>query len=245
MSAPQRPQPSAFYPRSRRRHVEEPQKSQFVGQLLSLFIMLVAFFIVLNSISIYDKDKSKPAMESLGTQFATQQQAPLVGNEESAGDVAGNPGAQGEGNSFDTEVTGLFSSVIPAMEASTRRERGALYLHMTADEFEEALGRDRTGPFNKALAATIRNRAQGISYHMDVTFNLGLSPARVAAGAPQETAALATRFAAIASRLETAGLPPSQFSVGAARGDKDTVDIIFRPAEKLDPMSGGLLQEGK
>jgi hypothetical protein len=80
---------------------------------------------------------------------------------------------------------------------------------------------------------------------MDVTFNLGASPARVVAHAPQEAAALSTRLSAAASRIEAAGIAPALFSVGAARGEKGTVDIIFRPSEKLDPLSGGLLEEGR
>jgi hypothetical protein len=236
-----------FIGRSRRRHADEPMKSQFVNQLLSLFIMLVAFFIVLNSISIYDKGKSQSAKQSLGGTFAGSEQdgilMPLNGSEQASGDVLGLHGVQGEGDSFDSRVSGLFTSIIPAGQPAQKNERGALYLHLTEREFEAALDK-KDGPFGKALAAVIRNAEEGQPYHMAIAVNLGTNPAEVASQTPETAAALSARFDRIAAQIEGAGLSPALFSIGAAGGEKDTVDLIFRPAAKIDPMAGNKLSEG-
>jgi hypothetical protein len=236
-----------FKGRSRRRHVEEPQKSQFVGQLLSLFIMLVAFFIVLNSISIYDSQKSDNAIQSVGQSVGGVFAAPLIGNEvSSANDFwGGPPAAQGEGNSFEDRVTGAFSSLIAGDKPALMRERGVLYLHMTEDAFNTALGDDRTGPFNKSLAALINNSAQGIDYRMEITFNLGANPAQIAAASPDQAKTLAAKYQKVAAAIEGRGFPTALLSVGAAGGEAGTVDIFFRPEEKLDPQSGSKLVEGR
>ena len=101
---------------------------------LSLFIMLLAFFIVLNSLSSYEEEKMSKVRQSLDIAFSTN-----VKNTDQAPSVTPDPTRSvNEGDTFE-RIEALFEAQISSYEVKKSRSRGIMMVDLPYDQFSQAV----------------------------------------------------------------------------------------------------------
>lgn len=218
--------------------------NQFLS--LSLFLMLLSFFIVMNGVSGFEDTKTHPVMNSLSLAFSNRAkefgQAPS--REENA-DMVINQG--------DTlsQIEGLFGAEIAGFEAVRNRFGTVMHVRVPVLNFERAI--DITAPedaqdyvsqsgyvrgqgaFLQTLVSILRAERHRIPYRMDMILNVSGDPARLPAQDPALFREKAGKVAGYARKLEGLGLPQKYMSAALGEGKNGYLDIYFHPYEPLNP----------
>lgn len=216
--------------------------SELMG--LSLFVMMLAFFIVLNAISSYEESKLRPVMNSLDSAFTIHSAA----EQQNAGTsvTQSEDASVNEGSALE-RIRALFTSQIPGHKTILNQRRGVMQVEILFADFEEAVmtldqqdqgdekAKDVKKLFLPMLVALMKTQAAGMSYRMDIVLNIGENPAEMQNRQPQQLAALMKRMAAIAQKIEAAGLPVKLISIGTQKGEEGTVELLFRPHAPFNP----------
>ncbi|MCB1556424.1 MAG: flagellar motor protein MotB, partial [Alphaproteobacteria bacterium] len=154
--------------RGRRRRATTGTEQGASGQLLALalFIMLLAFFIVLNAISTFDETRVRPAMDSIEKAFASK----MVDQPEVNPSLAPAPEqARGEGDTLD-KIEGLFTAHIPGQDVVMDKSRGEMHVRVPYDSLKKAVfsigaqtpGETDLNPFLPTLLGLLSSRASGV-----------------------------------------------------------------------------------
>lgn len=223
--------------------------NQFLG--LSLFIMLLAFFIILNSISSFEDTKSRPVLNSLIVAFSTRDPIDLV----PPGPMREQTLAMNEGSTLD-QLEELFRSQISAAETRQNRLGTTMYVRMPFDEFRETIARSLSGtpspkvnPLDKPsynilpLLVSLLETQDGITYKMDMILNIKEEPATLVASEPEKFAGLNNDISAIARVVTKAGLPTHQVTSGIQRGEAGFVNLVFRRYQPFNPLEAKTVSE--
>ena len=252
----------------RRRKINGDSGNAAGGQLLalSLFVMLLAFFIVLNAISNYEKSKVKPVLQSIETTFASR----ITEDENDKPSVtASAESSLSEGDVLD-RLQSLFVAQIPSYSGKIDRNTGTMHVELSFDELEaEVMAIDRgdrnkvdeaekasekeialeeaeskkllKGFFLPALVALVKNDMAAKPYRMDILVNIDENPALLNNSAPQRMKELMTRIGQMAVKIEDIGLPERLMSIGVKSGKAGMVELFFRPHLPYNPLeeSGG------
>lgn len=227
---------------SRRRKISmDDRQTGIGGQILglSLFVMLLAFFIVLNSISSYETAKTDPIMQSVSQAFSTKisqtgQDKPSITESTQRG--------SGEGDTME-QIESLFRGQIHSVDIVTNRQRGVIVIDVSRDDFEKAVadlgdekqstkfGRD----FLQTLASVLRSERRRTPYHIEITYHLNDNPARLYNTDPKTVAESIKAVGAMAQAIEDAGMPAALMSIGLQKGDPARVELFFEPHIPFDP----------
>lgn len=224
----------------------QSMSSQWLG--LSLFIMLLAFFIVLNSISSYEAARVSPVMESLGYAFSSRFER--IEAEESPSVTPDESESVNEGSSLD-QLQALFKSQIPSHEAIVSHRRGMMYVKVSFDDFEQAVmavgqrnvpedQEENTqflkGFFLPTLISLMSMDEDKAPYRMDIILNINENPARLQNQHPKRLAVIMKKMGHIAGKVEDAGLPTKLISSGLQKGEDGMVELIFRHHIAFNPL---------
>lgn len=214
--------------------------NQFLA--LSLFLMLLSFFIVLNAISGYEQTKSEPVIKSIALTFSSEEKR----REQ---EVSKEPTPVVASNKGDTmaSLEGLFNAHIAGFQAS--RNRLGTIMHVRADvkEFEKviniqggsydeaALG--GRGAFAKTLVTLLRSENEGKPYRIDMYLHTPEDPAEYQKEFYNEFMTGLRRVTGFADRLEDVGLPKRMISAGLAKGKPGYIDLFFYKYKPFDMMA--------
>ena len=227
-------------------------------QTLALFIILLSFFIVLNSISTFEEEKIKPVMESIGATFANR-----VVRNELAPSVTPDPAqAIGEGTVYD-HLEELFQSQFKHISTPQRNdEQGIFYTTIPYKALKNALldirphhlsRIDKSGEFLYLLKSLM------LSNNHDFRLDLVLeTPDDLFALTPVEQTSTAQKVAFLGERLAQVGFPPERISIGISSGgvetlqegeastpiNDNTVLLVIRPYTIYDIQTSPLQQGG-
>ena len=234
--------------RSRRRRVSTGNAKSLSSQLLglSLFIMLLAFFIVLNAISNFEETKYKPITDSLNRAFAAKVDTRDVDEQpsirQSEASVANEEGQELE------RLNKLFTARIPGADVAVNRSRGEMHVRLSYSALESAVSDIGQAPSRRAgaldedtafflpmLISLIRNDRGGMPFRMDILLNTNDDIALMQNEDPEQLRRLADRATMIADRIQSAGLPMRLLSAGLQNGKDDMVDLLFRTHVPYNP----------
>jgi len=210
---------------------------------LSLFVRLLAFFIVLNAVSRYEEEKLRPVMQSLDSAFTLRYTPSESDMGPSLTDA--NESAAKEGGALE-RLKALFTAQIPGHEIVLNRRKGVMQVSVPLGEFEAAVmalatADDDRKPegfkknFLPMLVALLKTQEAGMPYRMDILLNVAENPAGMQNRQPHKLGEAMERMAAIAIKIESAGLPVKQMSVGLQKGREGTVELLFRRYEPFNP----------
>jgi len=231
--------------KNRRRRIASQAGSGAPTQLLnlSLFIMLLAFFIVLNALSSFEEVKSRPVMESLDQAFSSK----IVKRDILPSSVPDPVKSINEGDTVD-RLDALFKAQISAFEATKSKSRGIMHVKLPLDEFSKAImavGQDDLTEtktitaskkfFLPTLISILKSDQAGAPYRMDVVINVSENPANMQNLNPEEMDRIIDRVGQFSRKLERAGMPQNLLSVGLQKGPEDEVEIFFRRHEPFPP----------
>lgn len=220
--------------------------NQFLA--LSLFVVLLSFFIVLNSISTFEIARARPVLESLGQAFKTDKADPLYGLSEispvpEAMDYAKS--MAGRGGALQ-RIEGLFSSQIQGIAVKQDRLGTEMAIRLPFEDFAVRINEELT-PGTKTderflpmlvsiLDAQEEAQKQGASaYRMDMVLETPGKPYAALSSGDKKIHALS----AIARRLEEAGIPTNLVGIGLSPGEDGMLTLYFRRHEPFNPVEGG------
>lgn len=231
----------------RRRRRNEPSSQSDTGTLmnLSLFIMLLAFFIVLNSLSSYEEQLVGDVVQSLDTTFSKDPQ-----QEDIAPSVTPDPvNSVNEGDTFE-RLDALFQSQIVSYKKSISSNRGKMIIKLPLEKFSRAIMaagqkdltkmRARRNPRGNfmipTLVSILKSDKKGVSYRMNILLQSPDNPAHFQNQSPTEMAALMRRGSALTEKLEQGGFPQKLLNIGIAKGNPEIVELVFEQHVPFSPV---------
>lgn len=224
---------------------------------LSLFVILLAFFVVLTSLSEYDSTKAMPVLSSLEMAFAGKQLEREA--DKSAAEKAEFDNLR-QGDTLD-KIKASLNATISDFDARKNRLGTEMYVRMPRRDFERALqasvglpddnralsGMD--GPFISTLISLLNAAREERPYRMDILLETETNPAALQNEAPEKIAALMQRVSGYSAALQNAGLPEFLVSAGLSyRGQRDEaegdfVELVFTRHKSFDPSVGRTVAE--
>ena len=214
--------------------------NQFLG--LSLFIMLLSFFIILNAISNYEITKSRPVLNSLNIAFSTKETLDIT-----------PPGLQQTqnqdqqlGSTLD-RIEELFRSQISSVEAKQNRLGTVMHVRLPFNDFQNALissltvPREPPAPGAQAvdllpMLVSLLETQRSVAYKMDMVLNVEESLPYLVAEQPGRFAVYNRAISEVAYKLEDSGLPKVQISAGLESGDAGMIDLFFSRYQPFNPL---------
>lgn len=226
---------------------------QYLG--LSLFIILLCFFIVLNSLSSFETSKAQKAVQSVQFAFSgkTEEQEGALPS------VRMTPTQSlEEGDALD-KLKALFSAQIKSFKVSTNRLGTEMMVRLPVAEFDAALRsasdagfteesafKKKGGAFLPTLVSLLETAQTEVPYRMDILLNIPENPATMSVDNSDRAQKILKQTAEFSRRLETAGMPRKLVSTGVAQSRKDHafdesgeyIELYFRRYVAVDPLSG-------
>ena len=231
----------------RRRNQTVSEGSVNSGQMmnLALFIMLLAFFIVLNAISSYEELKTEKVKRSIELAFSKD---PDI--KEDMPSVRDDPlKSLKEGHTFD-RLDALFESQITSFESSHSKTIGVMMVKVPYDDFEKAImttgQKDllqypsrqavRGNFFLPTLVSLLRADIDGAPTRMEILINVDGNPAQMQNQEPLKIESTISTVGEFSQRLQTQGMPQKLINIGISNGDPDYVDLVFRKYIPFSPI---------
>lgn len=202
---------------------EEPQQApDIVPIFLGLFLLVLAFFIMLVSISTFEQVKSTAVMDSLSSTFTTVLPPTSDPTEFNAkdGDIIA-------GEAFQEQITSIFTTAVQVEKIEVVQPGRLMRLKMPQNAMfkdGEAAVRDDMLPLLDRVVASLSNRPPGLRQDMEVV--MGAPPTGNFYLPVQQTLEVA-RAGELARVMTGRGAPPDSVSVGVNSGDEGNVTLWF------------------
>lgn len=186
---------------------------------LGVFILLLAFFILLNSISHFHDEKVGAVIRSVDDAFSTQ--ALLTG---SPGD---RQQTRREAARALQDLGDLIRAELPLAKVEAGTETGTLHVTLPASNLFAGDGltiRPSQQALMDRIARALENRPRGVSVRAELLF---------ATKGAEETAPLVARAGALARAVAALGANPAWMSVGLEKGEEaGQLRLLFRVHEE-------------
>jgi hypothetical protein len=190
--------------------------------LLSLYLLLLAFFILLNSISRFEEGKTRAALTSVTTTFATKKSGTV--DPQSSGTIESEFLAPSE---FLKTLASLVTTSVPAAEVETITPDRLIQISLPVESlFVEGEPRflPEAAPILQGVVDLLARHPPGLRFEAEVV--LGAAPIAPHDPDQGETLEIA-RAGASARELARLGLPGSRVAVGVDQGDPDRIRFLF------------------
>ncbi len=193
-----------------------------IALFLGLYLLILAFFIMLVSISTLEEVKSKAAMKSLSATFTSilPPSLELTAVTSTEGDVLA-------GQQFQQQITNIFSTTMQISRVEVIQPGRLMRVRLKSDVvFKQDLAeiRESSHPLMDRIVASVSGRPAGLRYDMEFVLN---SPYASETDLPTEQTLEMSRAGAFARDMMARGLPPDSISVGLEPGDTDDITIWF------------------
>ena len=200
--------------------------NQYLG--LSLFIMLLSFFIVLNALSDFKDIKADPVISSLSMAFSAN---PVGEREHQSIQQAESTNDTGKGDALD-RIQGVFNAQFENFRAQRNRLGTEMFLFVPTKDFDDMMKRvagetledtaetqfKTTGLYNDpviakvddfvpTMASLMRSEDGGVPYRMDMILKQEVNDQTTL----RDLVSRVTRWAGV---MEDAGLPQKYLSAG-------------------------------
>ncbi|MEK9673498.1 MAG: hypothetical protein VW268_13525 [Rhodospirillaceae bacterium] len=189
---------------------------------LSLFLLVLAFFIMLVTISALEDFKSKSVMESLTSTFTS-----IVPPSTDPTRFKSKEGEIITGQQYQETITDVFATAIQVAKIKVVHPGRLMQVQLPARElFVEGQARLQPTKFDllDRIAAAASGRPPGLRF--DLEFIIG---SRVGddGGLPESQTLELARAGAFAREMFDRGLPPDSMAIGLEPGDPDQVTMWF------------------
>ncbi len=222
--------------------------NQFLG--LSMFIMLLSFFIMLTSLSNYEEVKARPVMNSVSLAFSSKE----VGKDDApAFEEIKDKKDYNDGDTLDN-IEALFKAQISGYKLKHDRVGSSMHVRIQTRVLERAISAASRsdseagnqpkafgGAFLPVLVSLMQSGSSGVIYRMDMVLNVPKNPMKLQNDKPKAALDMVKTASSFSRGLERAGLPKKLMSSGIAVGKKGYIDLYFRRYEPFNPYG----REGK
>jgi hypothetical protein len=195
--------------------------NKYIVLLLSLKLILLAFFILMNALSEFESRKKETVLDSVSRAFRGSIQTPR-----DASSLGPSLGLLPLPENLVNEIGSLFESFVP----DARARRTAHATAMAVDLPAEALFRPGEHEIRPERKVLIRRLARSMMQDPggDLKYELAFEHGAPAPGAPEADTARAVRRAdSIARYLIRQAIPSSILSIGLRPGAPDMVRFVL------------------
>ncbi|SLN77125.1 flagellar motor protein MotB [Oceanibacterium hippocampi] len=210
-----------------------PRSDPSIVVFLSLYLLLLAFFILMNSISEQQAERAKAAMASVNAEFNAPRPADAVQVAQSL--------AQGVtlgADQIQTRIRRVFETAISVARYEFNEDTNQMSITVPADRLFEpgraTLLRTRTGLF-RAVAKAMTDRQRGKRYGMEVLFGSG---ATLPDAANPGRILQIQRAGMVARDFRERGVAAESIAIGLHRGDPREVTFVFVPEREFESRPG-------
>lgn len=194
-----------------------------IALFLGLYLVVLAFFILLVTISTLEETKSKKVMDSLSSAFTSivPPSAELRTFKAKDGDVLA-------GQEFQQQITGIFATELGIDQVETVKPGRQMRLLLASDSLffqDEARIRPAMYPLLDRTVAALSNRPMGLRF--DLEFVIGTPTQADGKTMPTEESLEVQRAGAFARAMNERGIPPDSISVGMRPGHVGEIVIWF------------------
>lgn len=207
---------------ARRSIAQSEEQGDSTPLFLSLYLIVLAFFILLNAISKIQEERTKVVFGSLGATFAEPAvvaTGPL--------DFTAGSGAYSAVISFDESIRSLFQSSFPFVSFKPFQPFEKMVAEVPVDAMFGAKGaliRADHVVFLNELAAILSRETPGQRFSVELL--LPVSPAAVRSPTPERSVAV-DRASTLARALVVRGVPADRITAGIEGGDPGKLRMRF------------------
>jgi len=200
---------------------------------LSLYLLLFAFFIVLNSFSSFNEGRREAVISSVLDAFTT-----VI----SAGDSSNSSGLISIGNQsreFQAAVANIFGPSIPLANLQIVESGTRMDIDVPIQVWFEGDGlivRDPL-PMLDRIVATVSSPPEGFFYEIVLIAQI---PAEAKEALSRDMKKEIQRIGNIARELGNKGMPPNAISIGIESGDPRFIRVVFLAVESQDSIRASL-----
>lgn len=218
-------------------HAKAPD---IVPIFLGLFLLILAFFIMLVSISTFEKVKSNAVMDSLSSTFTT-----VLPPTTDFTDFNAKDGDILAGEAFQEQITTIFSTAIQVEKIEVVQPGKLMRLRIATPilfkDDETTLRQDQL-PLMDRVVAVLSNRPPGLRQDMEIIIGTDLGDKIFL---PEAQSIEMARGGELARILVGRGAPPDSISVGIKDGTPDEINFWFwvRPVEETATLFNDALKE--
>ena len=200
----------------------EPRRDSGITIFLSLFLLLLAFFILLNSLATIEETKSRKVLTSVAATFRS-----VVDSNTHEEILISELGPTPEAQDVLEALQQLWVTAVPVIKVETLTPGQVMQVTMPVNELflggRAVLRGDREGLFNRT-ALLLALKSKGAVTEAEVVF--GVKRAEHALAGAEGSLATA-RAVKIATALIAHGTPADRLSVGVSDGDPKMLRIVF------------------
>ena len=193
-----------------------------VALFLALYLLVLAFFILMVSISSIELAKSKAALRSIAETFSnvmpTSTQLTFVSN---------SKGKDAAGQQFQKEVTQIFSTVIQVTSSDVIEPGRLMRVQLDSDILFEpgtAKVQEANHPFLDRIVASLSARPPGFRFDMEFIIGSSYQEGNIM---PVDQTLEMSRAGAFVRAMLSRGVPPDSVTVGIQPGDPKEISIWF------------------
>ena len=203
--------------------------TQTIQLFLALFLLVLAFFIVLVTISTVEDVRSRAVMDSLSSVFT-----PILPPSTDPTQFTSKDGDVVAAEAFQEAITGIFTTSIQVAKVEIVQPGRLMRVTVPADALfveDAAEVRPARFPFLDRIVASLSGAPAGL--HFDMEFLVGSPYAAGRRLSVEQTRELA-RAGAFARTMVSRGVPPDSLSIGIRAGDPGVVEMRFfvRPKDE-------------
>ena len=205
--------------------------NQFLA--FALFVMLLSFFIILNSMSNFEIVKAREVLSSISVAFSTE-----AVPEELSPNIAADPVESAQEGSTLDKLKSLFETQISGVDVKKNRLGTTMHLRMDLDLFDQQFSSKNSlaaGELTPTLVSLLGAEDE-VPYSMEMLINLADNPAAIQNDDPEEVTKNIRRVSGYAQAIEEIGLPKKYLSAGLGSGPAGTIDLFFRRYQPFNPL---------
>lgn len=207
-----------------------PSGDNTVSLFLGLYLLVLAFFIVLVSISTTENVRAKAVMEGLSSTFSSL--LPPAVDTETFSSKEGDLLAAGI--DFQEQVAGVFATEIQITRVEVVTPGRVMRVSMPADALfiaGQAALRDLQLPLLDRVIAELSRRTPGMRYEMELVLG---SPFAIGHDLPIGQTLESARAGTFGRAMASRGVPPESVSVALRPGDPKEITLWFlsRPLDE-------------
>ena len=190
---------------------------------LALFVLLLAFFIILNGLSGFSEVKAPSVLSSVRVALGG---LPELLQEKGAGLTQGRgKSIYGTGESLQA-VAGAFNAEVPGVRATYSDKAGIFSMRMGISTFSQILGLESGAVVDPRFQELLAALGEQKDYHMAVALQ---RPGGIPEG---ETGVVMDAYLELwQERLRTLGMPPERLEIGYEPGQGGRVRITVERVE--------------
>lgn len=189
---------------------------------LALFLLVLAFFILLVTISTLEEVKSRSVMDSLTSTFTS-----IVPPTTDPTKFHSREGEVLNGRQFQDEIRDLFASGLPLSRTEIVHPGRLMRVLVKADRLflrGQTEIHESQQPFLDRLVAVLSVRPPGLRYDMEFVVGTQLDDA---GALPTDQTLEIARAGAFARAMSARGLPPDSLAVGLTDAEPGEISIWF------------------